>query len=51
VGVTVVEPGEKVMLGRSNTMWLTGQGMFLVTPETSGNNQEAADEGGRGAQR
>ncbi|MFF2847588.1 hypothetical protein ACFVT5_14880 [Streptomyces sp. NPDC058001] len=27
--VKVVNPGEKVMLGRDGTMWLTEQGMFL----------------------
>lgn len=32
----VVGPGEKVVLGRANTMWLTDQGMFLVTPKSSG---------------
>jgi hypothetical protein len=38
--VQVVGPGEKVALGRDNTMWLTGQGMFLVTPKSSGTTKE-----------
>ncbi|MFE4922284.1 hypothetical protein [Streptomyces sp. NPDC056661] len=37
--VKVVGPGEKMMLGRGNTMWLTGQGMFLVTPKASGSTK------------
>nr|WP_163017137.1 hypothetical protein [Streptomyces chartreusis] len=38
--VKVVGSGEKVTLGRANTMWLTGQGMFLVTPKSSGTTKE-----------
>ncbi|MGW1729107.1 hypothetical protein ACWCQK_40480 [Streptomyces sp. NPDC002306] len=38
--VQVVGPGEKVALGRDNMLWLTGQGMFLVTPKSSGTTKE-----------
>ncbi|MFE9139578.1 hypothetical protein [Streptomyces sp. NPDC007355] len=34
--VRVVGSGEKVVLGRATTTWLTGQGMFLMTPRSSG---------------
>jgi hypothetical protein len=36
----VVVPGEKVMLGRASTMWLTGEGIFLVTQRSSGTTEE-----------
>ncbi|NWF24740.1 hypothetical protein HW130_00390 [Streptomyces sp. PKU-EA00015] len=38
--VKVVDPGEKVMLGRGKTMWLSDQGMFLATPNASGSAKE-----------
>lgn len=34
--VRVVGPGEKIAPGRGNTLWLTAQGLFLGTPESSG---------------
>ncbi|MEU4359239.1 hypothetical protein [Streptomyces virginiae] len=39
--VQVVSSGEKVALGRASTMWLTGQGMFLLTPKSSGTTKES----------
>ncbi|MFJ4866621.1 hypothetical protein [Streptomyces sp. NPDC088748] len=39
--VQVVGPGEKVALGRNNMLWLTGQGMFLVTPKSSGTTKQS----------
>lgn len=40
--VQVVDSGEKVALGRDKAIWLTGQGMFLATPKSSGTTKEPA---------
>ncbi|MFC8008749.1 hypothetical protein [Streptomyces cinereoruber] len=40
--VQVVDSGEKVVLGRDKTIWLTGQGMFLATPKSSDTTKEPA---------
>jgi hypothetical protein len=38
--VQVVGSNEQVALSRANMMWLTGQGMFLVTPKSSGTTKK-----------
>ncbi|MGW9437026.1 hypothetical protein [Streptomyces sp. NPDC055607] len=38
--VRAVGPGERIALGRTNTMRLTGRGMFLMTTKTSGATKE-----------